>query len=99
MRDDYLRGHKIEKIDGKWFYFDTKESTVETWEQRPCGYCGLFNTKEGHDGCLGTLPEAMNACCGHGSDDDAYVQLMDGRVIKGNDAKTLIHRLSRGARR
>lgn len=40
-----------------------------------CGHCGLDATPEGHDGCLGTLPgDVMNACCGHGNNDSAYIQ-------------------------
>lgn len=39
-----------------------------------CGYCGVSRTKEGHDGCLGTLENVMNACCGHGELGMAYVQ-------------------------
>lgn len=40
-----------------------------------CEHCGKGVTKEGHDGCIGTLPdEVMNACCGHGVTLSAYVQ-------------------------
>lgn len=40
-----------------------------------CLECGLHRTKQGHDGCLGTLPgDVMNACCGHGNIPDAYIQ-------------------------
>ena len=42
--------------------------------ERLCGHCGKHNTKEGHDGCLGVIPDAMNACCGHGEINDAYIQ-------------------------
>ena len=41
---------------------------------KSCGYCGKDNTPEGHDGCLGTLPGLMNACCGHGIESGTYVQ-------------------------
>ena len=42
----------------------------------PCAKCGLEPSPEGHDGCLGTLPDPniMNACCGHGNDKQAYIQ-------------------------
>ncbi len=47
-----------------------------------CGYCGLAKTPEGHDGCLGTLPgDVMNACCGHGRPNEAYIQFWDGSRI------------------
>lgn len=40
-----------------------------------CLHCGLQVTPEGHDGCIGTLGNGvMNACCGHGSIDMAYIQ-------------------------
>lgn len=91
MDGDYLRGHKIEPKGGEWIYSDTKESTIETWESRPCGHCGLFNTKEGHDGCLGSLIGVMNACCGHGQTNEAYIQFLDGNCIRGNDAINVIN--------
>ena len=80
---NYLRAHKIELKDGEWVFSDTKEPTVKTWHKRPCGYCGLYNTPEGHDACLGTLPGVINACCGHGHD-PAYVQFENGVIIRGN---------------
>jgi hypothetical protein len=39
--------------------------------QRACGHCGSVATTEGHDACLGTLPGALNACCGHGTTREA----------------------------
>jgi len=53
-----------------------------------CVKCKKAPTKEGYDGCLGTLPNVMNACCGHGNDSQAYVQYWDGRRIAGKDAIT-----------
>lgn len=67
-------------------FTDTGEPTVETWERRPCGECGLSRTSEGHDGCLGTLPGVINACCGHGDADAAYVQFEDGMTVRGHAA-------------
>ena len=64
------RGHRIEC---RWFYADTHAAVADD-PSRPCGHCGMASTAEGHDGCLGTLPGAMNACCGHGSAREAYVQ-------------------------
>ena len=84
---DYLRGYEITERDGVFYFTDTDKPTAETWQDRPCGHCGLHNTPEGHDGCLGTLPNAMNACCGHGQPDDAYIQLPDGSTIHGAEAR------------
>ena len=85
-----LRGHDIEFVNGKCIYSDTKEPTVDTWQDRPCGICGEFPTKEGHDDCLGTLPGVMNACCGHGNNKDAYVQFIDGFSINSEDAVVIL---------
>jgi len=51
-----------------------------------CGHCGKRRTPEGHDGCIGTLDNVMNACCGHGEDNVAYVQFWDGTCIRGQEA-------------
>lgn len=52
-----------------------------------CAHCEKEPTPEGHDGCLGTLPgPIMNACCGHGSEREAYIQYWDGRHITGSEA-------------
>ena len=60
-----------------------------------CIKCGLAPTSEGHDGCLETLNEAivMNACCGHGDDEIAYIQYWDGKCIRGEDAIKLQYSL------
>ena len=53
-----------------------------------CIKCGKLPTKEGHDGCIGTLDEGivMNACCGHGDEEYAYVQFWDSSCIRGVEA-------------
>lgn len=60
-----------------------------------CAKCRKPPAPEGHDGCLGTLPEdiVMNACCGHGMDSQAYIQYWDGSAIRGRDAIDEQHRL------
>lgn len=59
----------------------------------PCNHCDKLPTKEGHDGCIGTLPieEVMNACCGHGSDNQAYVQFWSKPRISGQEAINYIN--------
>ena len=81
MTETY-RGHEIEQV---YVYKDT-EQLVKDNVNRACGYCGLENTPEGHDGCLGTLPNVMNACCGHGRINEAYVQFGNNSVIRGHIA-------------
>ncbi len=90
LMNNYLRGYKIYNVGSKWFFDDTKQPTIETWEGRPCGYCGRFNTVAGHDGCLGILPKVANACCGHGQEGDAYLQFNDGTIAFGKEAIKMI---------
>lgn len=88
---EFLRGHEIYSKDGVYYYADTDEPTVGN--RRSCGYCGLADTSEGHDGCLGTLPGVMNACCGHGERQSAYVQFSDEKVVRGREALKTINNL------
>lgn len=80
------RGNEIELVDDLWIYSDTKEPVPINYKSRPCGNCGRNFTKEGHDGCLGELIGLMNACCGHGKINEAYVQFLDGECVRGEDA-------------
>ena len=75
-----LRGHLIVYVNGEWLYEDTMTPTVGN--ERSCGHCGKPRTKEGHDACLGTLPDVMNACCGHGESRDAYIQYWDETIAR-----------------
>lgn len=90
MTTSKFRGYEIEEINGELVFSDTKEPTAQSWKSRPCGHCGKCNTQEGHDGCLGTLPNVMNACCGHGEVGEAYVQYRNGESVRGKDAISLI---------
>lgn len=75
------RGHDIVYKNSRWFYADNNEPTINN--ERPCGHCLKDNTKEGHDYCLNTLPNVMNACCGHGIIDEAYIQFQNRDIIRG----------------
>lgn len=81
---DKFRGNKIELANDQWVFSDTKESVSESWEKRPCGFCDKMNTTEGYDGCIAYIENALNACCGHGIVEEAYIQFED-RTIRGND--------------
>ncbi|MEK4425891.1 hypothetical protein [Solibacillus sp. FSL K6-1523] len=81
-----FRGYDIHEVNGAWYFSDTNEKVESTWHKRACGHCNLPNTAEGHDGCLGTLPNIMNACCGHGVISDSYVQFSDGYCVYGEGA-------------
>lgn len=88
----HRRGHPIEwdAHHQQWRYADTQQLTGEAGQERPCFHCGQHATAEGHDPCLGTLPDVANACCGHGQEAEAYVQLEGGQVIRGRVALALI---------
>lgn len=80
-----LRGHPIVlDANGRWTYVDDGQPTAGN--RRPCGHCGGADTEGGHDACLGKLPGVRNACCGHGSIEESYVQLEDGRRLAGKEA-------------
>lgn len=85
MSNSTFRGYRIQWSDGQYVFCDTGDSVKETWEGRPCGHCHQYSTTEGHDACLGTLPNVMNACCGHGELHDAYVQFSDGVLVQGEN--------------
>lgn len=86
----HWRGYPMEWVDdygeqGAWLYSDTK-TPVSLEPNRGCGSCGLPSTEEGHDGCLGTLPGVRNACCGHGTPSNAYIQYEGGPTLRGKEA-------------
>ncbi len=78
-----LRGHPIRHNGHQLVYEDTGETTAETWRDRPCGHCGEWPTKDGHDPCIGTIVGVANACCGHGDPESAYVQFANGDRREG----------------
>lgn len=84
---DKWRGHNIElnKTTGNYQYLDTKELVCFN-PHRACGYCDKANTEYGHDGCLGDLDNVINACCGHGSTESAYLVFKNGIRLDGADA-------------
>ena len=50
--------------NNKWVYSDNKMPIGN--EVRICKRCGKMPTPEGYDACLGYIPNAVSACCGHG---------------------------------
>lgn len=66
--------------------FHTPENSG-SGQVKPCIKCKLSPDKNGHDGCLGELQgDIMNACCGHGRTDMAYIQYWGGGRICGEEA-------------
>lgn len=90
----YHRGHEIETIDDIWIYSDNKKPVSED-KNRLCGHCDQPSTIEGHDACIGTLIGVMNACCGHGNTDQAYVQFLDCHAVHGERAIEIIEELKK----
>lgn len=62
----YSRGWPVEYDGERWVYRDTREPCFGPGVNRPCARCGLPPTKEGYDACIGHIPGAATACCGHG---------------------------------
>ena len=87
------RGHVIRWESPWWIYADTGEYVTDR-PGRPCGHCGRDRTAEAHDGCLGTLPGVVNACCGHGNAELAYIVYADGTEARGERAVADIRNLT-----
>jgi hypothetical protein len=92
-----LRGHPIryDFAADSWFYISDGQPTQGT-PPRPCTRCLRPPTPEGHDPCLGTIPGAQNACCGHGDVVKAYAQFEGGSVIRFQEALDLFAALGVG---
>ncbi len=75
----YSRGHKIIYINHEWTYEDSGER-VDHEDLRPCARCSKEPDKEGYDVCLGKIPDAISACCGHGA--QGYVIMKDSPGIR-----------------
>lgn len=78
-----IRGHGITFNGRRWVYADTGDPVDPVYEDRPCARCGRWPTPEGHDACLGELPDILAACCGHGFNDVqlAYLHEEGGRTL------------------
>ena len=83
-------GNVIYYKDNEWVYEDGEpvgEQSLGIYRPRDCPYCGLkaFYCEECndyHDGCLRHIPNAINACCGHGIKDVGYIQMKDEKDIE-----------------
>src|SRR5947207_7880116 len=77
------RGTKKYPFDN-FRFLDSGASIYE--EDRPCPKCRQHRTAEGHDPCIANFPDVRTACCGHGNDDHAYIQLKNGKTLRGQKA-------------
>jgi len=64
MSHAYCRGHLVIFTRDVWRYEDGIK--LDDDPNRPCLRCGRPPTSEGYDACLGFIPGADSACCGHG---------------------------------
>ena len=80
----YWRGNAIvhDKAKDVWVYEDDG-TPVRLDPDRPCGKCGRPVDENGHDACLGVLEGVVNACCGHGIDEEGYIVKENGERIVG----------------
>jgi hypothetical protein len=61
-----------------------------------CDHCGQRCSDDSDDDpCIEGLPGVLNACCGHGDEREAYVQMRDGTWVGGSDALVVIRYLQR----
>jgi hypothetical protein len=58
-----------------WIWYDGTTSEDEL--ERECYHCGKMAGPHGEDACLGWIPFAQNACCGHHA---VYPLPVQGRV-------------------
>lgn len=58
----HLRGYQVFYVDDEWRYADGVIAKLRI----PCARCKQPPTPEGYDACLGYIPGAISACCGHG---------------------------------
>lgn len=63
MVTTHFRGHLV-FYDGREWRFVSNDELAN--EDVPCAKCGEPPTPEGYDACLGHIPGALSACCGHG---------------------------------
>ncbi len=87
MVKGYYRGHEMyfDQSEQSWKYCDD-DTLVKENKDRVCGKCGEYRTEKGHDPCIADLPGVMNACCGHGDNECAYVQFTLQKVLRGEEA-------------
>lgn len=59
---------------------------------RPCPKCDRPPTPEGYDACLGLIPGATSACCGHGVHEPILMMETEmGNAGERSDQLTCVH--------
>jgi hypothetical protein len=84
----HRRGHPLVLFaDRRWRWAESGRfmgRLAHPAEDRDCAACGLPPTAEGYDACIGHVPGAAAACCGHGIA-DPYVLWVDGTGAAGRN--------------
>lgn len=77
------RGHEIyyDEEKERWV-FSEDDVPVSDDPLRDCRHCNL-HLDDDVDPCLGRLPGVLNACCGHGRREEAYIQFESGLTVRG----------------
>lgn len=65
MAKSEFNGNPIYSNDEYLWRYCLDDKPVNFHHPRKCPHCSKKATKEGHDACLGTLPNVKYACCGH----------------------------------
>jgi hypothetical protein len=88
----HRRGHPLVLYaDRRWRWAESGRFMADLThpaEDRDCAACGLPPTPEGYDPCIGHIPGAIAACCGHGLV-EPYVLWADRTGAKGRDVPWL----------
>jgi hypothetical protein len=83
----HRRGHPLVLFaDRRWRWAESGRfmgRLAHPAEDRDCAACGLPPTPEGYDACIGHVPGAVAACCGHGIA-DPYVLWEDRSGAQGD---------------
>lgn len=77
----HRRGHPIKKFpDGHWRWGSSGQflRLGSSPTDPPCVLCATRPTPEGYDPCLGFIPAARSACCGHGVEPGHITLMTDG---------------------
>lgn len=66
QRRGLIRGHEVVWNAHRhgWDWSDTGLPADD--KHRACAFCGRLPTERGADPCIGDIPGAHSACCGHG---------------------------------
>lgn len=75
----HIRGWPCEFKDGQWMFTDNGQPTDKN---RACWRCGRKPTPEGYDACVGHIPGAASACCGHGVEEGFVIMPTFSESVK-----------------